>query len=268
LAGALILDRNNDNESILFTDPFGEGDPVAEAELDLQTGIAINVIRHRDTRFDWEFGIMALGTGDQLNLDPGVGFVPTTPPILAGGLTISDYRSDFWSMEFNLRSRRSDRLALLAGMRYINLNEDLLYLTAPLGTLAGLTTVNNNLFGGQVGVDAKILQGARWDLNGVAKAGLYYNDVEHDTTLVSLGGLATISDDDDPLAFQAETQLSATWWIGEHFGIRFGYQLMWLDGVATAPGQFPAMDLLAGTGIDTSSSPFWHGAIVQAEVTW
>ncbi|MDX1944420.1 MAG: hypothetical protein SFU86_03365 [Pirellulaceae bacterium] len=272
IAGAPIMVRNNVPEGIITSGglvPSGDG---PEKEVGpgsgLYAGFQGSAIKYRDNFRDLEFGILAMGNGGPFRFDP-VGPGSTLEPFIPAGpgIAISQYKSDIFSIEGNVRFRRSDRFSWIAGVRYINLNETMVATVAPAaGEVAiGAVQVSNNLFGSQLGASAILAQGGRWTVNGVARAGIYYNDASNVVAGV-LGTTPFLSQQDaNPIAFEADTQLMATYWITDHLGLRFGYQVMVFDNVAVVPTQ-PSS--LLGNGIDTNSTPFWHGALVQAEVTW
>jgi hypothetical protein len=63
--------------------------------------------------------------------------------------------------------------------------------------------------------------------------------------------------------------LNATWRLNQNWGIRGGYQVYWLEGVALAPDQVLSTDLANQTGgIDPNGHLFLHGANVGLEAAW
>ena len=268
LAGATFLNRNNDRE-VFLRGPGGGS--ILGPDIGPQTGFQGSVIRHGDG-LDFEVGVLWLvsnSRNDFIDIDPGTS-VPGTDLIFAApGDGFSSYDSELFSAEFNARRRYSDYFTILGGFRYLNLNEELLIGTVDtLPDLGAQTEVDNNLYGFQIGIDSVIYQSGYWNINAIGKAGIYYNDIDRDIVLMGdpIPGTVRVSDDDDTEAFVGQAELSATYWITENFGLRGGYQVIWLDGVALAPAQLRGIG--EGGEIDSSSSPFYHGALVQGEFVW
>lgn len=44
--------------------------------------------------------------------------------------------------------------------------------------------------------------------------------------------------------------------------------MLWVEGIAVASDQLTAVDVLAGTGIDTTGGIFYHGALASIDFTW
>jgi hypothetical protein len=264
LAGAAILTRQEDGEGIVV-DPQTGGQLVGP-NIGVQSGFLFNAVRYRDNCRDIEFGLMAIGTGSLLGLDafgaPAV--IPPGIPLGAAGVALTQYSADIFSFETNIRFRRSDRFSWIGGFRFIGLSETLLFtvLSPPAIPAAGLIKVDNGLWGIQTGAVGTLLQRGNWSVNGWAKAGIYYNDIQT-TVAAALPFPVFDNPDANPIAFVGDVQLTATYWFTEQFGVRAGYQLLWFDRVATAPGQ------LATLGeVNSNSSPFLHGAVVQGEFAW
>jgi len=263
-AGAAILTRQEDGEGIVVNPQTGS--PLIGPNIGVQSGFMLNAIKFQDNCRDIEIGIWALGTGNQLRLDPfaAPAVIPPGLPLGVAGVAATQYSSDFFSFETNIRFRRSDRFSWIGGFRFIGLSDDLLFtvLSPPAIPAAGLIQVDNGLWGLQVGAAGTLLERGNWTINGWAKGGIYYNDIQ--TTLAAaLPAPVIVRPDANPLAFVGDVQMTATYWFNPRVGIRAGYQLLWFDRVATAPGQ------LATLGeVNSHSSPFLHGAVVQGEFAW
>ncbi len=77
---------------------------------------------------------------------------------------------------------------------------------------------------------------------------------------VSAGGWET--------AFHGQVGLSGMYRMTDHLVLRFGYQFMWLSGIALAPNQIPVSDLGASTAAVSTSDLFLDGAHVGLEFIW
>jgi hypothetical protein len=250
---------------------------------DFQPGGRVALIKHRDAAFDYEIAYLGFGSNSGFDFASGnlrgSGVAPAgseiafaTPVALNGsGIYLSHLQSSFNSLEFNVRENVSDYLTILAGFRWINLNERFGFLLAsPTDAIAGVTEATNNLLGFQVGADGVLYDMGRFQIDGIAKAGIYGNLADNQTAVIGVPnpGFIAFTDDTTDVAFEADVRLGGTYWLGERFAVRGGYQLIWLEGVALAADQIAAVDLNNRWGLDTSGSPFWHGAYVEAMLTW
>lgn len=264
LVGGGFYARENGARTV-FVD--GGGDPVFSPGAGFQAGILANVIRHRTDGYDYDFGLMWITSGNNI----GLGILPPGSNIPASPIVFNDtafaasvYSTGLFGLEWNRRFGANDDVQLLAGLRYINLSERLILgaVSADPEVFGSLSQTGNNLFGFQVGGDAKLWSSGNWDLSGVVKAGLYYNDAQVDFTGVFLPGpiIGAGEANNGSLAFQGQAELAATWQFRENLALRMGYQAMWLDGIALATNQF------AGPNFD--GAIFMHGGVIQAEYGW
>ena len=258
--GAVILQRQHDNDSLL---PLNG---MAGLELD-----AILHLREMNLEFGW-LGIFSGNTTQYLPAFTG-GNLPTSPPILfaSNGLLATQYSSDLNSFEFNARLPASDNLTGIIGLRYINLYETV-HLTAstPTDNLGWKTVTNNNLFGAQAGADLAILRRGRFQINALGKAGVYVNCAEQEGMLVAFPapGPISIHDSNAKIAFLGELKLLGTYRLTDYLAVSAGYQALWFSNLALGQNQFSAVDFVTGNGIHAAASPIFHGATIQATVSW
>jgi hypothetical protein len=68
------------------------------------------------------------------------------------------------------------------------------------------------------------------------------------------------------MAFLGEVELSSTLQITHWLAATGGFQGMWLEGVALAPGQVPVSNPGAGTAtVNMDGSLFYHGGFLRLE---
>lgn len=166
----------------------------------------------------------------------------------------------------------------LAGFRWAGFDDAATLGFSPEGFPAPNTyrvDAASNLFAAQVGVRGR-MDRVRWGLEGWAKVGLagvaqaqsqtFFDQLTPDDPYRSprasdRGAVGMISD----MNISGIYRLTDTW------GLRIGYNLMWLTGVALAPDQFDfsaSAEPDAGTGIVGTGSVFLHGANVGLEARW
>lgn len=180
----------------------------------------------------------------------------------------------------------------LAGFRWLQWNEQLnmtdtfSFPPPPAAvTDAGVdgysTRCFNNLFGGQIGLDAKLLQIKRMRLDGLVKAGAYYNAASQQSRYgyVSdgVGGPFAFSTgfrNSSPAAcsFVGEVGLTAAIPLRDNVDFRFGYFGLWIDGLAQPTNQLSTQTLTqidppSGT-LDTTGGVILQGVSLGLEGRW
>jgi len=133
---------------------------------------------------------------------------------------------------------------------------------------------SSNLIGGQIGIRRR-RDWDRWALEGTAKAGvagvvlsqssgaitssLAPGQVYRDPTSASTGGVGLLS----------VINATAVYRLTDHWGLRAGYNLIWLDGLALAPDQWDFTDTAdSGRSVVGGGSLFLHGANLGVERRW
>lgn len=228
-------------------------------------------------------------------------FVSSTPPDFIqmpepiGSLVTPDgetallkYSSQINSAELNLFSTRTDWRSptgswlttdWLLGFRYVGVEEQASITIdccfdqdVPQVIPYGVRT-RNNLFGAQIGNRSRWTW-ERWAFEGWAKAGLFGNaqeqmqDVLNDVNsppplrqaLSSTGG---------QVSFVGDINLSVIYRLTDVWGIRAGYNLIWIDGLALAPNQFDFSDTsVSGSNLVSGGGIFMNGANLGLEARW
>lgn len=297
LAEALFWQRDNQAANRPLAVTVGDGATVLETN-DLQFPVAAGVRTFYGQRSPedggWEVGYFGLygqtATNTQGTIPPN--FVQLPGP-LGGNLTedgefvTGKYSSLLNSAEVNLFATDSDwiddpagwaTVDWLAGFRYVGVEEDASLITDCCQMNGQYLVVpyrartRNNMFGGQLGVRGRRAWD-RWAVEGWAKAALMgvaqeqiqdpifdYTGFQQRPALSRSGG---------EVGFVGDLTMSAVYRITDVWGIRAGYSLLWLDGLALAPDQFDfATDAGAGTQLVNSSGIFYHGANLGLEARW
>jgi hypothetical protein len=165
----------------------------------------------------------------------------------------------------------------LTGFRYVNVSE-----TANLGLVCCNNTefpyyrvgTNNNMFGGQVGGRAR-WNWERWAIETWGKAAIMGNAQQQfqDPLLSADGALlrdARVTNGVAP-GMIADINVSTIYRLTDVWGIRAGFNTIWLGGVALAPNQFDFGDPAAptsGTLLQPNGSIFLLGANLGLEARW
>ncbi|MGA7563255.1 MAG: hypothetical protein WBW55_08640 [Desulfobaccales bacterium] len=212
-------------------------------------GGRIGVIRHGDSGWDLEVSYFqtapwnnyqSIGPDhptDVLVMKAPGGFVQTQDqPYQAMAW---DYVTNLHNAELNVRWNLYSRLTLLAGFRWVNLSENLQGSLEPLLGFKPFwnTNTSNNLYGLQIGADGKIWGRGRFSINGQIKAGAYVNSAQEATQVSIYKVLRPSSAVATPAAFVGEIGLQCQYQVSKGLDLKVGYEALWLQGVALAPGQ-------------------------------
>ena len=199
-----------------------------------------------------------------------------------------DYRSSIHSFEINWTfcccDERTDgcgrslaySVEWLAGLRYLTLDEQLRingrrFETVDFETGVYHIDARNDLYGVQTGLRSRICRGS-WAAEGSAKAGLFTNQAGQSQYLVDYPDFLLrppAGDSGTSMAFVGELGFTAIYQWNQNWGLRAGYDLIWLQGVALAPSQLDySFTLDSGTSYERGDGLFLHGFRLGVEARW
>ena len=197
----------------------------------------------------------------------GPGFTYFVGP---GDFNRFNYSADLHSLEANFRHQWSDWITLLAGFRWVEVSEDFHgFLNGDL--TYSLATINH-LYGFQIGADVTLHRffDGRLRADSFARAGIFGNHAT--VTGVSTGVAApagAATDNSDGSAFVGELGLLGVYQLRENLFIRAGYQVLWIDGIATAPNQLPTVNTQTGVAaLNNDFSALYHGGFLGLIATF
>jgi len=197
----------------------------------------------------------------------------------------TDYRSQLQGAEVNFPccccwtdccEEYSGSREWFAGFRYINLRENLRISGAkPVG--ADVETgyyelsSRNDLFGAQLGARIRRCYGQfSWEATG--KAGLFGNQAGQTQEFIDYPNFALrplVSSNGGGVAFVGELNLTGIYQLNDTWGLRAGYNLMLIEGLAMAPDQMDfSFTSTSGTGLNRGGGLFLHGINVGLEARW
>jgi len=163
----------------------------------------------------------------------------------------------------------------IGGFRWANLQDEAV-LAMPRGTSPQSSTYSvdssSNLFAAQVGTRGRMAF-ERWAVEGWMKIGIAGTMLSQSQTifdpLPTTTFRPTASSDKAGMGMIADMNLSAIYRINDVWGLRVGYNLIWLTGVALAPDQFDfTPSQTGGTNLNGSGSMFLSGANLGLEARW
>jgi hypothetical protein len=255
LTGDALLDVRD------LSDPWGAGPDISIRRW-LATGDSL------DIRF---FAVDSFHSQSRVTT-PGIWNFPTNPPLFGLGVADLDvaYSTRLYSTEMNWNRPVSDWFSWLVGFRWIELYDDLGLSANFGGNTADIHfQAANRLYGGQAGAALTLVNRGAARIDSVMKAGLYGNAASNRFTVAQVIGPAFgTGDSSGQVAFAGEIGIVGVYQWTDHIALRGGYQLLWLDGVALAPDQVAATQILSADGIDTTGDAFYHGALLGVDVTW
>ncbi|MBC8354293.1 MAG: BBP7 family outer membrane beta-barrel protein [Planctomycetes bacterium] len=191
----------------------------------------------------------------------------------------TSYMSTLRSVELGSRMRQWSRFAPIAGIRFIQLEDQFDRLTGDGATNLQLSMTDNELWGFQIGGEALLWDAGPVRFQSTVKGGVFYNNLNLTTgggditvtdplTMISTTIETTAKFPSDHVSYFGEVNLELAYQIGRHVTVRVGYTAMWLDGVALAPDQHDNFNLQSGIGAFDYGTVLYHGTYVGGEVTW
>ncbi len=179
------------------------------------------------------------------------------------------------------RAGNSMSRSLLAGIRYFDINEDLLWEAADfeLGATAsddvGYVRVDtdNDLIGTQLGFGWNY-ETARWSVGMRAKGGMFLNIIDMRTqSLIPTTEEDSLSDDSalegDELSFVGETAFIGKWHLKPNFSLRASLEVLFVSSTALAPSQLRGTFLPTGpTQIVSADDSTFLGGSIGFEGYW
>jgi hypothetical protein len=166
----------------------------------------------------------------------------------------------------------------LGGFRWVNLEDAAVLAVTPVDAPQASTysaRTSSNLFAGQVGVRGRMAF-ERWAVEGFTKIGIAGTSLTQSQSLFDALAPSSplrqpASGSDLGMGMVADMNLSAVYRIDDVWGLRIGYNLLWITGVALAPDQWNFTTSQAagvGSGVSGTGSMFLSGGSLGLEARW
>jgi len=166
----------------------------------------------------------------------------------------------------------------LGGFRWVNLEDAAVLAVTPVDAPQASTysaRTSSNLFAGQVGVRGRMAF-ERWAVEGFTKIGIAGTSLTQSQALFdALAPTSPLrppaSGSDLGMGMVADMNLSAVYRIDDVWGLRVGYNLLWITGVALAPDQWnftTSQAASVGSGVSGTGSMFLSGGSLGLEARW
>jgi hypothetical protein len=146
--------------------------------------------------------------------------------------------------------------------------------TTPTGPYPPFWTTNtiNNLYGVQIGVDAKMLEFGRFSVDGQVKAGLFDNHATQSAWVSMSKKMYAAQATTDHAAFVGEFGLQLKYQVAAGLAAKVGYRALWFAGVALAPGQIQetltTSSSVTAMGVNCGSRALFQGATAGLEYSF
>lgn len=283
--GAMFLHRSDNNDgAIVIAGPFPAA-PVldaSDASPGSDSGWELAITGHLDEDRSVEFRYFHLdgfNFNTRITDSSGVGFDVEPNGIGLFGATINgafDYTSELSNFELNMRNRVNNDVEFLYGIRHLRQEENLGgFFDAP-GFPGTTNTVGfetqNYLTGFQVGLDTVLFEHNRFRVEGIAKAGIYHNQVNSSYSALGTGDLDTINESSfqrkDTFSFVGEAELAAVYQATDNISFRAAYQFLAMTNIATSPNQVQGTSRAgtSSTSAVATDCPIYNGLALQMEV--
>ncbi len=148
--------------------------------------------------------------------------------------------SSFQSFEINRRFPTDGGFQWLTGFRWVEWNDTFALSSVRVDNVTETynTSTVNDLYGWQLGADSILLGlGSPWRLEGLAKAGVYYNQAGQASSASDPSFSLAVRTAKPATAFVGEIGLTSVYDVTDWFSVRAGYAAFWLDGLALATNQ-------------------------------
>ncbi len=221
--------------------------------------------------FDWRRSSTIPGMGNlQSRLVPD----GTLPAPVLDTFDNANQHTQFWrsrlnSFEINRRWWTWDVLSTMIGMRYVDYQEDYVFLSESargLGTYRNRT--RNRMAGAQIGGDLLYPASLRANFGFRGKAGVYANF--DDTSALVQNGATTVvnaGDNSVDVAGLIEMGVFANYQVVPSVRLTAGYEFWYMPGIATIPGQNPRLiSPNTATQVNNDNELFLHGGSVGAQI--
>ena len=134
-------------------------------------------------------------------------------------------------------------------------------------------STTNNLYGLQIGADGKLFECGRFSINGLIKVGGYWNHASESTGVSLEKTVYPSGASTNHAAFVGEAGLQCKYQVTRGLALKLGYEALWLDGVALAPGQIQETYTIApatvySLGVNSNSGVLFHGVTAGLEFSF
>ena len=248
-ADAVMLWRSAPYSRTLVTDTNAKA-PVTLLDADqLESGMAagprVHLFRSDGCGNAFEFGYLGAWSFQSERVFPDTGAIGYVADLIGSGLQPFEQgdlnlTSSIQTIEINSRTpMAAGNVQFICGVRWLEWTESFsLTGTRPVGggtqTDAWSSRTVNNLYGGQIGIDALLYSNSWLRVESLLKGGAYWNDAlsRRSFKIDGIGNETSAYDTPSPAAFVGELGFTGVLPLRSNLDFRFGYLVFWLEGIA------------------------------------
>ena len=248
-ADAVMLWRSAPYSRTLVTDT-NVAAPVTLLDADqLESGMAagprVQLFRSDGCGNAFEFGYLGAWSFQSERVFPDTGAVGYVADLIGSGRQTFEQgdlnlTSSIQTIEINSRTpMAAGNVQFICGVRWLEWTESFsLTGTRPAGggtqTDAWSSRTVNNLYGGQIGIDALLYSNSWLRVESLLKGGAYWNDAlsRRSFKIDGIGNETSAYDTPSPAAFVGELGFTGVLPLRSNLDFRFGYLVFWLEGIA------------------------------------
>ena len=245
-ADAVMLWRSAPySRELVRTGPAAGGTPVLNAnqlESGMAAGPRIQLFRTDACGNAIEFGYLGAWNFQSNRVLSGTSINAFATDLIGSGNTSFqngnvDLTSHIQTIEVNSRTpMAAGNVQFICGVRWLEWAESFSLNTTsgPIFTDNWSSRTVNNLYGGQIGIDALLYSNSWLHVESVLKGGAYWNDALSRQIYQANGVGTEVSayDTPSPAAFVGELGFTGVLPLTSHLDFRFGYLVFWLQGIA------------------------------------
>lgn len=275
--GAIWLTRSNPTSETLISSGGAELFNARQFRFGTGAGPDVNLIHHGDV-MDIGFRYFQVNqiSAYRSIFPPGNSQLELNDPVDLGSDILSQlYKTGLLSVEINARRNVTSNFTLLAGFRYLALDEDLrTRFDLPFDIFPPIDAhidTANRLYGGQVGATGLLWAAGPVQIQSALKAGVFGNSARNGARLVVPGdSISFFGTHGSQVAFVGDLNFTGVLQLTDHWSLRGGYQLLWVSGVALSTDQYPFVShhFIPDAQVVTTGDVFFHGALASVQATW
>ncbi|MGV7219979.1 MAG: hypothetical protein ACQ9MH_00485 [Nitrospinales bacterium] len=183
-----------------------------------------------------------------------------------------NYDTNMISVELNLRRKLNQIFSMIAGARYVHLDDEM-QLTSEDEPGVNFGTHNidgsNNLIGLQVGIDGAIPVASELAVTGGVKGGAFINAASIDSRIADDVGASYQFDDTDVRGSTIlDTNVALTWTADSNVNISLGYMMSLFSWVTTAGENYPQSNTAEEYQQHESDHLLVHGPMVRIDMNF
>ena len=262
-ADVLVLRRDVIDDVPLVIDP-GSGAVLynsQDIDLDFQAAPRVSIARHLIGRHAIEFeffGVNSL-TDAATVATPGAQFTVYGATFGTAPINMR-FDSSLYSYELNWKSSWfCDRVKMVAGFRWLELDDDATVQDAGSPPQLFVGSVDNNLFGFQWGIEGTLIKRRRLEIKAGWKGGVYSNTANFDAAFPQAGPAAVFQAGGKTTAYVGEVKIGLNYQLTNCLALRAGYQMMYIKGVALLPEQLDDLAAPLLGEAQMGGRPIYHG---------